>query len=69
MKTYTVFCQESDARGTIWIEAIRAKNLEEAKIYGRDACAADWERSPEAIHVLGVAAGDVTILDWEDQFS
>lgn len=67
MQTYTVFCQQSDGRGTIWIDSVDATCAEEAATLGKANCAADWEYEDLAdIHVLGVAAGEVDILTWED---
>lgn len=73
MKMYTVFVQASDGKGTIHIQAYRANNVERAKRLALETVAADWGGSecgfdPDdgSLHVLGVAAGDVTILEWED---
>lgn len=67
-KTYTAFCQQTNGIGTIWIDSVQAKDLEEAKIAAQANCAADWDYKPEDVHVLGIAAGSVTILDWEDLY-
>jgi hypothetical protein len=76
-KTFTVFCQEADGTGTIWISSVQARDLEDAKLVGLQECADDWGYSDDPdnedacgtlsdIHVLGVAEGTVKILDWED---
>ena len=64
MKTFTVFCQQADGIGTIWIQAVDAADLDEAKKVGRDACAIDWCCGVDEVCVLGVAEGDVHILYW-----
>ena len=64
--TFTAFCQEKSGRGTIWIEAVKAHNVEHAIAVAREECAEAWEKEPEDIHVLGIAEGDITILHWED---
>lgn len=47
MSTYTAFCRDSSDTGTIWIDAIEAKDLESAELIAREACAAAWERWKE----------------------
>jgi hypothetical protein len=74
--TFTVFCQQADQLGTVHIDSVEASDLESAIQVGRAQCLADWNgdnsgsEAPftlEDIHCLGVAAGDVRILHWEDQ--
>jgi len=74
--TFTVFCQQADQVGTIHIDTVVAADLESAIQAGREQCLADWNggaSEPGApfaladIHCLGVAAGDVRILHWQDQ--
>lgn len=76
MTTYTVFCQESGNLGTIHIDTVEAADLDAAILAGREQCLRDWNGGATGdattftladIHCLGVAAGDVTILQWEDQ--
>lgn len=63
---YTAFCQKNNGQGTIWIRSIEAHSLSGAKEQARHACANDWDYHPNSIHVLGIAKGDISILDWED---
>lgn len=67
-KTYTAFFQETTGEGTIWIDTVQAATLEDAKVEARAKCLTDWGDSfaPEDIHCLGIAAGEVNILHWED---
>lgn len=79
-RAFTVFCQDETGSGTIWIDTVEASNADAAALLGQQKCAQDWgryaedengEEDPEtldceSIHVLGVAAGDVKILHWED---
>lgn len=76
--TFTVFCQQADQLGTIHIDTVEAADLDSAIQAGRAQCLADWNGGacePEApfnledIHCLGVAAGDITILHWQDQLA
>ena len=67
MPEYTVFCIEKSRQGTTWIVAIKADNPDQAWRLGREQCAADWSfKDPSDIHVLGVAEGNIQILEWHD---
>ncbi len=74
--TFTVFCQETGGNGTIHIATVEAADWEAALIAGKQQCIDDWSAgsSPEEIrwnaetvHCLGIAAGNIEILHWEDQ--
>ena len=74
--TFTVFCQESGGTGTIHIASVEAADLEAAIIAGKQQCIDDWSAGPtpdesrwneETVHCLGIAAGNIEILHWEDQ--
>lgn len=65
MNTYTVFCQNANGTGTIWISPVQARDVRHAKAVGRKQCAKDWGW-PSNIHVLGVAEGNVRIAFWKD---
>ena len=74
--TFTVFCQQVDQLGTIHIDTVEAADLDTAIQAGREQCLADWNGGAsesnepftlEDIHCLGIAAGDVRILHWQDQ--
>ena len=74
---FTVFCQETGGNGTIHIASVNAADLESAIIAGKRQCIDDWSTGQtedgqgmwtmESVHCLGVAAGDVEILHWQDQ--
>lgn len=72
MNTYTAFCQEDDGTGTIWIAPVKAESMEAAKEQAVKDCARDWGRDGDdwkdgnGIHLLGLAAGDVKIIEWND---
>ena len=63
---YTAFCIAADVRGTTWIDAIRADDLEHAGTVARELCAADWNCDPAHVECIGIAEGNVTILHWQD---
>lgn len=65
-KTFTIFCRNADGKGTTNIFAVQADDLESASQAGIEQCAEDWDCDESEIHILGVAEGDVTILQWSD---
>ena len=74
--TFTVFCQETGGNGTIHIASVEAADLESAITTGKQQCIDDWSDGStpdesrwtmETVHCLGVAAGNIQILHWEDQ--
>jgi hypothetical protein len=76
LQPFTVFCQETGGGGTIHIASVEAADLESAITAGKQQCIDDWSagtcESPspwtmETVHCLGVAAGEINILHWEDQ--
>ena len=75
-RTFTVFCQETGGSGTIHIASLEVADLESAITGGKQQCIDDWSagagespgpRTVESVHCLGVAAGEIIILHWEDQ--
>lgn len=66
MATYTAFCQNASGEGTIWIDTIEAPDIMTACTIAERAAADDWDCAADEVHCLGLAAGDVEILHWED---
>lgn len=66
MNTYTAFCQAATGHGTIWIGSLDAADCEMAGNQSLCQCAEDWSMDADQIHLLGIAAGDVEILLWQD---
>lgn len=69
LQTFTVFVQQADGRGTVHISAHQAATREAAVRAAIADTLEDWdwlEHGEESVHVLGVAAGDVDILAWDD---
>lgn len=64
---FTVFCREVDDEGTTWIGGTHAASARDAIIQCRAECAADWDYGEDSVRVIGVAAGDVDILEWDDE--
>ena len=66
MAKFTAFCQQSNGHGTIWISTVEAESVEAAIGQAVADCASDWGYDESDVHCLGLAAGDVDILCWED---
>ena len=74
--TFTVFCQQVGGGGTIHIASVEAADLKAAIIAGKQQCIDDWSAgstpdesrwNEETVHCLGIAAGNIEILHWQDQ--
>lgn len=66
MKTFTVFCTDKAGTETIWISSVEANDTDQAAKIGKSQCAEDWQQDENTVHVLGIAKGDVEILEWND---
>ena len=75
MKTYTIFCRESNNIGTTHIDSVQAESVEQAKELGIAQCCEDWNDgfekdepaySSKNVTCIGVAAGNTPIVFWED---
>ena len=74
--TFTFWVQQSDGTGTIYIGSLEAPDLEAAKTAAVLEVCEEWNSTqldgdppaytPDNIHLLGIAAGDVEILHWQD---
>lgn len=64
---FTVFLRTADGTGTTHISFQEAGDANEAINYAAEECRRDWNADlDDDLHVLGVAAGDVTIVEWDD---
>lgn len=66
MAKFTAFCRHVSGRGTTWIDTVEAADQDAAIIEAEKACASAWDYSVDRVQCIGLAAGDVTILFWED---
>jgi len=70
--TYTVWVQSVDHKGTMHVSSHEADDIEAAKSAALNETASDWkidldETSIEdELIVVGVAAGDVELIEWND---
>ena len=69
MRTFTVFCMDSSRTGTTYIGSDEGSTWQEAALKVRATCAEEWSASPDEIEVIGVAAGEVNIIVWDDEAS
>lgn len=69
MKKYTVFIQEVETIGTTFITFVEAPDQEVAANLALAECLEAWGEGYTLadLHVLGIAAGDIEILEWDDQ--
>ena len=74
--TFTVFCQQFGGGGTIHIAAVQATDLATAITAGKQQWIDDWSAgttaeqsqwNEETVYCLGIAAGNIKILHWQDQ--
>ncbi len=71
LKTYSVFIREANDTGTTFITSVEAADVEEAKELALTECSECWGTREEPwdrddLRVLGVAEGDVQIIEWDD---
>lgn len=65
-RDYTVFCRDASHSGTTYITCIKQRTLSEAKADAITECAENWMQDEASIVVVGLALGDVTIIEWDD---
>lgn len=66
MKTWTVWVRDANGEGTTHISAHKAETIEAAVALAVEETAGDWQQPKEALEVLGIAEGDVKIVEWND---
>lgn len=68
-RAFTVFCRQTNGRGTTWISTVLGIDIEDAKTNAVAQCASDWgwEDHANDITVIGVIKGGIELLEWTDQ--
>lgn len=66
---YTVFCREASGEGTIYISSDSGTSAKDAARKVLAECAQAWGMDASDIEVIGIAEGDVNILEWSDDES
>lgn len=67
VETFTVFCQQANGGGTMFIDSVSAFDATSAIEAGAAKCAHELGVEPDDVKVVGVAAGLVEILSWDDE--
>ena len=63
---FTVWVSESVAGGTHFVDTYHAPDIEAAKQAALADCAVQWNMDVEDLAILGVVAGEVEILFWDE---
>jgi hypothetical protein len=65
---FTVWITQSSGFGTHFVTCVDAGCARVAKMLAIEECLENWGENftEEDLHVLGVVAGDVTIVEWND---
>jgi hypothetical protein len=66
MAKYTVWICESNGSGTTHVSSHSAMDPEQAKRRAIAETMADWDYPEIEVHVLGVAKGDIELIEWND---
>ena len=66
--TFTCWVMETNRTGTAYVSSFQCADIETAKEQALLECALNWGRGDDVddLFVLGVAAGNVDILEWDD---
>lgn len=67
METYTFFfvCAHR-SHPTTYIISVTVESFEAAHLDAINECAGAWNLPVDTIHTLGIAKGDVSIIEWHD---
>ena len=71
MKTFTVLVREANGTGITYITSVSARTVESAKKKALKECSSEWgarDYPVKDLMVLGVIAGNVEILEWDDGY-
>ena len=69
MRKFTVFVRQFDNMGTTHVDCYEAESAEDAKKQAIAQAISDWGSdifTEDHLHILGVAAGDVELIEWDD---
>jgi len=65
--TWTVWLTDVGGAGTTYVTAARAESMADAVEVAMTECRSEWNQEDDyPLHVLGVARGDVEIVEWND---
>lgn len=63
---FTVWVADKHGYGTHFVQAFIAATVDEAKAAAIKECCACWNREPDEVEILGVAEGDVNVIEWNE---
>jgi hypothetical protein len=63
---FTVWVSDKHGHGTHFVQAFIAATADEAKAAAIRECCACWDREPDEVEILGVAEGDVNVIEWNE---
>lgn len=63
---FTVWVMDESREGTCHIQHYGFETQAMAELAAIETVSGDWEVSPDRLEVVGVAAGNVSILEWND---
>lgn len=64
---FTLFCRDAnDQHATTFVTSLEATSVDEAKDLAAEECADAWAQEIDTIKVIGVARGDVSLVEWVD---
>lgn len=69
MTKYTVWICEADGSGTTHVSSHDAKDPQDAAEQAIAETLTDWDwtdEQEEELHVLGIAKGDIELIEWND---
>lgn len=66
MNTFTIWTMHNSRKGTTHITSVKARKQHTAEKKALKECAQDWDEKVHNLVIIGVAEGDVTILEWND---
>jgi hypothetical protein len=69
MSKFTVWVCEATGRGTTHVSSHEATTAPLAAVQAVEETLADWdwpEADKDKLHILGIASGNVTLIEWND---
>jgi hypothetical protein len=66
MQDYTVWIQQADGRGTTYVTTVKARTAQSAGRKALRECAGEWGWNVDSLAILGIAKGNVELIEWND---
>lgn len=67
-REFTVWVRQANREGTTYATCVKARSQIAAEAKAKRECSANWGDNypPDSLEIVGVAEGNVKILDWND---